>query len=56
MKNFKLERVNATRSRYIIHFYCLSVEAGFYRDMVECLPVDSAGIAGGPVSVTYLFQ
>ena len=27
---------------YITHFYCLAVEAGFYSDMVECLPVDPA--------------
>ena len=23
-----------------IHFYCFAVEAGFYSDVVECLPVD----------------
>ena len=28
--------------RYITHFYCLAVEAGFYSDVVECLPVDPA--------------
>ena len=39
---FKLEGVYVTGSRYIIHFYCLAVEAGFYRDVVECLPVDPA--------------
>ena len=22
------------------HFYCLAVEAGFYSDVVECLPID----------------
>ena len=27
-------------ARFIIHFYCLAVEAGFYSDVVECLPVD----------------
>ena len=26
----------------IIYFYCLVVEASFYRDVVECLPVDPA--------------
>ena len=32
-----------TGSMYIlIHFYCLAVEAGFYSDMVKCLPVDPA--------------
>ena len=43
--NFKLERVNATGSRYIItHHYCLvtQVDAGFYSDAVEYLPVDPA--------------
>ena len=40
--NFKLEGVYVTGSRYIIHFYCLAVEAGFYSDVVECLPVDPA--------------
>ena len=30
------------RARYIIHFYCLAVEAGFYSDVVDCLPVDPA--------------
>ena len=39
---FKLEGVYVTGSRYIIHFYCLAVEAGFYSDVVECLPVDPA--------------
>ena len=26
--------------RYIIHLYCLAVQAGFYSDVVECLTVD----------------
>ena len=26
----------------IKHFYYLAVEAGFYSDVVECLPVDPA--------------
>ena len=26
----------------MVHFYCLAVEAGFYSDVVECLPVDPA--------------
>ena len=29
-------------ARYISHFYCLAVEAGFYSDVVECLLVDPA--------------
>ena len=31
-----------SRDRYITHFYCLAVEAGFYSDVVECLPLDPA--------------
>ena len=29
-------------ARYITSFYCLAVEAGFYSDVVECLPLDPA--------------
>ena len=25
--------------RYMIHVYCLAVQAGFYSDVVECWPV-----------------
>ena len=37
-------RIYVTGSRFIYtHFYyCLAVEAGFYSDVVECLPVDPA--------------
>ena len=42
--NNKASQVNpylyVTGSRYIIHFYCLEVEACIYSDVVECLPVD----------------
>ena len=31
-----------SRYMYITHFYCLAVEAGFYSDVVECLPLDPA--------------
>ena len=31
-----------SRDRYITHFYCLAVEAGFYSDVVECFPLDPA--------------
>ena len=31
-----------SRDRYKTHFYCLAVEAGFYSDVVECLPLDPA--------------
>ena len=27
---------------YITHFYCLAGKAGFYSDVVECLPIDPA--------------
>ena len=37
---FKLERVNVTGSRYIIHFFCLALEARFYNEVVKCLLVD----------------
>ena len=26
--------------RYIIHLYCLAVQAGFYREVVECSALD----------------
>ena len=29
---------------YLRHFYCLAVEAGFYSDVVECLPLDPAAL------------
>ena len=29
-------------ARYTTLFYCLAVDAGFYSDMVECLPVNPA--------------
>ena len=30
------ENVTGYRFRYIIHLYCLAVQAGFYSDVVEC--------------------
>ena len=48
-----------------MHFYCLAVEAGFYSDVVECLPLDPAaqvrfppravGIFLHPVTVMFMF-
>ena len=29
-----------SRDRYKTHIYCLAVEASFYSDVVECLPLD----------------
>ena len=55
--NFKLEGVNVTGSRYnIIHFYCLAVEAGFYSDVVECLPVDPANWVRFPAGAGKIFS
>ena len=57
--NFKLEGVNVTGSRYYIkkkHFYCLAVEAGFYSDVVECLPVDPATWVRFPAGTGKIFS
>ena len=55
--NFKLEGVNVTGSRYnIIHFYCLAVEAGFYSDVVECLPVNPATWVRFPAGAGKIFS
>ena len=37
-----LSREICSRNRYITHFCCLAVEAGFYSNVVECLPLDPA--------------
>ena len=39
---FQIEGGEYHGARYITHFYCLAIEAGFYSDVVECLPVDPA--------------
>ena len=55
--NFKLEGVNVTGSRYnITHFYCLAVEAGFYSDAVECLPVNPAFWVQFPAGAGKIFS
>ena len=55
--NFKLEGVNVTGSRYNIrHFYCLAVEAGFYSDVAECLPVDPATWVRFPAGAGKIFS
>ena len=41
---------------YITHFYCLVVEAGFYSDMVECLPVDPATWVRFPAGAGKIFS
>ena len=40
----------------MIHFYCLAVEAGFYGDVVECLPVDSATWVRFPAGAGKIFS
>ena len=43
---FKNNLINSTiqchRASYRIHFCCLAVEAGFYSDMEDCVPVEPA--------------
>ena len=34
-----VEGSNCSIDRYMIHLYCLVVQAGFYSDVVECWPV-----------------
>ena len=36
--------------RYMIHLYCLAVQAGFYSDMVECWPVTGTAQVWSPVA------
>ena len=45
-----------TGYRYMIHFYCLAVEAGFYSDVVECLPVDPATWVRFPAGAGKIFS
>ena len=36
-------RINkCSRDRYLTHFFCLAVEAGFYSDVGDRLPLDPA--------------
>ena len=44
------------RTRYVTHFYCLAVEAGFYSDVVECLPVDPAAWVRFPAGAGKIFS
>ena len=44
-----------SRDRYITHFYCLAVEAGFYSDVVECLPLDPAAQVRFPPQAVGIF-
>ena len=51
-------RIDANRhgARYKIHFYCLAVEAGFYSDVVECLPLDPATWVRFPAGAGKIFS
>ena len=40
----------------MIHFYCLAVEAGFYSDAVECLPVNPASWVRFPAGAGKIFS
>ena len=44
--------------RYMIHFYCLAVEAGFYSDVVECWTLNPADRVLSPVkeNVIWIFS
>ena len=44
-----------SRDRYITHFYWLAVEAGFYSDVVECLPLDPAAQVRFPPRAVGIF-
>ena len=41
---------------YKYTFYCLAVEAGFYSDVVECLPVDPASWVRFPAGTGKIFS
>ena len=51
-----LRNACVTGYRYMIHFYCLAVEAGFYSDVVECLPVDPATWVRFPAGAGKIFS
>ena len=48
--------IYVTGYRYMIHFYCLAVEAGFYSDVVECMPVDPATWVRFPAGAGKIFS
>ena len=41
--NFNLEGENVTGYWYMIHLYCLAIQAGFYRDPVKCRTLSPTG-------------
>ena len=46
---------SCSRDRYITHFYSPAVEAGFYSDVVECLPLDPAAQVRFPPRAVGIF-
>ena len=51
-----MEGENVTGYRYIIHLYCLAVQAGFYSDVVECSTIDrkvSGSILGREMEIFF---
>ena len=53
---FKLEGENVTGYRYMIHLYCLAVQAGFYSDVVECRTLSPADWVRSPVGEKCYFH
>ena len=45
-----------TGYRYIIHLYCLAVQAGFYSDVVECRTLSPADRVRSPVGEKCYFH
>ena len=54
--NFNLEGENVTGYRYMIHLYCLAVQAGFYSDVVECRTLSPADRVRSPVGKKCYFH
>ena len=54
--NLKLEGENVTGYRYMIHLYCLAVQAGFYSDVVECRTLSPADRVRSPVGEKCYFH
>ena len=52
---FKAGKYVVGIGKYITHFYCLAVDAGFYSDVVECLPVDPAAQVRFPPRAVGIF-
>ena len=45
----RIQLSNRDRYRYMIHLYCLAVQAGFYSDVVECRTLSPADRVRSPV-------